>query len=222
MTRTENVYSTGLWRSRGYIPHYDGTTYQFITFRLADALPMRIYSAIWEQSQSIDPELREQFRRSKIEKFLDEGFGACWLENLDCAVIVQQALQFFDGERYDLIEWVIMPNHVHVLIRLHVGWTLDRLVHSWKSFTANEIAKILGTQGRLWQRDYWDRYIRDEAHYNATMFYIRNNPVKAGLVEKQSEFRFSSAFCGEEWPFGPRIFCRLEAVPGSVGDGSRI
>lgn len=84
-----------------------------------------------------------------------------------------------------------MPNHVHVLVKLaHESPSLSSIVHSWKSYTAKQINQQLGRTGPLWMRDYFDRYIRDDAHLHACVEYIRQNPVKAGLVHK-----------AEEWPW---------------------
>jgi REP element-mobilizing transposase RayT len=94
------------------------------------------------------------------------------------AEIVCNALKFFDGQRYDLLAWSVMPNHVHCLVTLAAGQVLHRLVQSWKSFTAHQLGAP-----RVWQRDYFDRLIRDTDHFVNVRHYIRNNPVKAGLAE---------------------------------------
>ena len=84
-----------------------------------------------------------------------------------------------------------MPNHVHVLVEINAEYQLSQIVHSWKSFTAKEANRILGTSGRYWQPDYFDRFIRDDAHYVNAVAYIHQNPVKAKLVTKP-----------EDWPYG--------------------
>lgn len=71
-----------------------------------------------------------------------------------------------------------MPNHVHVLLILKEGWALEDILHSIKSFTANEINKALNTSGKLWQKTYWDRLIRSEKHLEWTRNYIAENPKK--------------------------------------------
>lgn len=126
-------------------------------------------------------------------RLLDEGRGSCVLRDSSNARIVADALNFFDGERYKLLAWVIMPNHVHAIIEQIEGYRLDKIVHSWKSFTAKEINQRLGQDGRFWARDYFDRYIRDEGHYLNAVYYIENNPVKAGLVRLAEEWTYSSA-----------------------------
>jgi REP element-mobilizing transposase RayT len=106
--------------------------------------------------------------------------------------MVQNALLFFDEKRYKLHAWVIMPNHVHVLVHVFDGFPVAGTVQSWKGFSAREANKLLGRQGAFWQRDYYDRYIRDDDHYCDAVEYIHNNPVKAGLVKIREDWEFSS------------------------------
>ena len=175
------------WYSRGYLPHLDTPgLVQSITFRLADSLPNQVIERILAATTDDDLE-----RRRRIEEYLDAGQGACWLRRPDIAHIVEQALLHFDGARYRLLAWVIMPNHVHVLIETKRDYPLAKIVQSWKTFTARESNLLLQRSGRFWERDYFDRYMRDEAHLQAVIAYIENNPVSAGLVAK-----------AEEWPFG--------------------
>ena len=106
---------------------------------------------------------------------------------------MQNALLHFDGDRYRLLEWCVMPNHVHILVYCPEGSRLGDLVKTWKIFSAREINRLLGIQGSLWAKDYHDRYIRDENHLANARAYIRNNPVKAGLCEKPEDWPWSSA-----------------------------
>jgi REP element-mobilizing transposase RayT len=125
---------------------------------------------------------------------LDEGLGAAWLRNPAVAEIVLNALLFFNNQRYTLHAWVIMPNHIHVLFTPTAGWTLTKILHSWKSFSAREANKVLDRTGEFWQPEYFDRAIRDERGFIAAVEYIEFNPVKAGLCANPQEWRFSSAF----------------------------
>jgi putative transposase len=95
--------------------------------------------------------------------------------------VVGEALAFFESERSVQHAWVVMPNHVHCLFTVLGAWKLDQLLHSWKSFTVNKINALLRRTGILWQRDYFDRMIRDGGHFMNCIRYIRNNPTKAGL-----------------------------------------
>ena len=95
-----------------------------------------------------------------------------------------------------LLEWCVMPNHVHVIARMLEGHPLDRIVKSWKSVTARRINSLLGSSGALWQREYHDRYIRDQDHLIAARNYVRFNPVKAGWCSRPEDWRWGSAGYG--------------------------
>ena len=176
------------WYSRGYLPHFDAPgLIQGVTLRLWDSLPAEIVEQLEKDS------LEDSAKRTRVEEYLNVGYGACYLGDPRIARLVENALLHFDGQRYRLIAWVIMPNHVHVLLEIFAGYPLDTVVHSWKSYTANEANKLLQRQGRFWFREYFDRYIRDEQHFANAVRYIHDNPVKAGLVEKAENWAFSSA-----------------------------
>src|SRR3954471_12785355 len=162
------------WHSRGYLPHFDSQDLiQFVTYRLADSLPLEALDRI--QSSDRPESLRDEL--------LDRGSGACWLRLPQIAQIIEQSFLAFDGDRYRLHAWTIMPNHVHLLFSVLARSTLSDIVASWKKFTARQSNQLLGRSGPFWQADYWDRFVRNEAHFNATVDYIDNNPVKAGLVK---------------------------------------
>ncbi len=108
-------------------------------------------------------------------------------------------LRHFDAERYRLLAWCVMPNHVHTLVEMMVGFPLEDVVHSWKSYTAHEINRILGRRGRVWQPEGFDRYIRDEKHFNRVIGYIEDNPVSAGLVRSAEDWPWSSTRFPGEW-----------------------
>jgi len=115
---------------------------------------------------------------------IDGGLGICALRDPAIAAMVESALIYFDGERYRLNAWVIMPKHVRVLIEQIGGFPLGDAVHAWKSFTAKQANRPLGRTGAFWAPDYFDRYIRDQRHFNAAVYYIHQNPVKAGLIAR--------------------------------------
>ena len=177
------------WHSRGYLPHCDKPgLIQFVTFRLDDAMPAERRRE-WEPLLTIEDE-RE--RHTKLEAYLDRGYGQCHLRGPEAALLVEQTLLFWDAQPYRLCAWVVMPNHVHVLFEV---WTvpLGEAVRSWKKFTALRINRLLGRAGRLWQEDYWDRYMRDEAHFNRARRYVESNPVKAGLCAAAADWPWNSA-----------------------------
>jgi len=86
-----------------------------------------------------------------------------------------------------------MPNHVHVGLEAANGYRLGAILHSWKSFTANKVNALLGRTGAFWHDDYFDRYMRDEDHLIRTVRYVEQNPVKAGLVDTDSDWNWSSS-----------------------------
>jgi putative transposase len=86
-----------------------------------------------------------------------------------------------------------MPSHVHVLVTLLGAWRLEVVVRVWKAYTACMANRILKRRGSFWSRDYFDRLIRDERHFNETVWYIHENPVRAGLCDTAEAYRWSSA-----------------------------
>ena len=175
------------WYSRGYLPHFDAPgLIQGITFRLWDSLPANVVQILAEEADNAA-------KRTRVEEYLNAGYGACYLADSRIAHLMEGTLQFFDGKRYRLIAWVVMPNHVHVLVEIFEGWPLDKILHSWKSYSATEANKILQREGKFWFREYFDRYIRDERHFANAVQYIHQNPVRAGLVECAEEWLYSSA-----------------------------
>jgi putative transposase len=172
------------WHSRGYLPHFDSAeTVQFVTFRLADSLPRAVAEALAKLSDNL----------AETDQNLDGGLGSCWLKEPPIAQLVEDAIMHFDGERYHLLAWCVMPNHVHVVVESADGHSLGAVVRSRKSFTANRANKTLGRSGSFWHRDYFDRFIRDEGHLSRTIEYVENNPVKAGLVASATDWQWSSA-----------------------------
>jgi tRNA threonylcarbamoyl adenosine modification protein (Sua5/YciO/YrdC/YwlC family) len=179
-----------------YLPHWSqtGATYA-VTFRLVDALPNKVV-ADWElerrnivltaQQQKRDLTDSEQARLAKlfsekIEHYLDAGHGKCWLRDDRVATVVRNALTHFQSERYELHAWCIMPNHVHAVVRPKEGHTLSEILHSWKSFTAKEANRLLNRPDPFWQRESYDRLIRNESELRKEIRYVMENPEKAGL-----------------------------------------
>jgi REP element-mobilizing transposase RayT len=177
------------WHERGYLPHRDepGLT-QFVTFRLVDSLPESLRTE-WEHLWKIEDDQR---RRAELEAYLDRGRGECHLRNPEIARLVEDAVRFFHGARYDLRAWVVMPNHVHVLFKVEAV-PMATLLESWKKHTAQKANRLLGRRGNLWELDYWDTYMRDVEHERNTVRYIESNPAKAKLVLDPKEWPWSSA-----------------------------
>ena len=175
------------------LPHWqqEGAVY-FITFRLADAVPHRLRTE-WESereswlrvhpqpwSAEVERAYHERFTGA-IERWLDAGHGSCILRRRGCAEIVVEALLYFDGQRAVMISSVVMPNHVHALFVQNTEWPLEKVLRSWKSFTSRKINSLLDLNGSVWQRDYFDRLVRDQKHFANCVRYIRRNPKRANL-----------------------------------------
>lgn len=183
---------------RKILPHINNINLiQSITFRLADSLPRQILENFESELSHIAQKERKIKLRQKIEDYLDSGYGCCALKHPKMADIMQETLLKHDNEKYNLIAWCIMPNHVHVLIKPKID--LSKIVQSWKSYTGRFAIKHnaelgLGVPNQsFWMKNYWDRYVRDEKHYYAIIDYIHFNPVKAGLCENPDQWKYSSA-----------------------------
>ncbi|HWN07764.1 MAG TPA: transposase [Pyrinomonadaceae bacterium] len=199
MTLFEDPHQKALhaagWHSRGYLPHFDGTAVpQFVTIHLADSIPRKVISRWKHELRSLQYEQERALLQRRIEKYLDQGYGEALLRNMSVAKMVQDALLRFDGERYRLFAWVVMPNHVHSLLSRFENYELKDILHSLKSYTAHEANKLLHRTGQFWIEDYFDRYMRSQKHFCKTVKYIEDNPVKARLCEKPSDWSFSSAW----------------------------
>ncbi|GEP45480.1 transposase [Brevifollis gellanilyticus] len=184
--------------TRNHLPHWQqtGATY-FITFRMVDSLPTEMLQELetarlrWLASRSspLGPEEEAEYHRlfsARIDQWLDNGHGSCVLSQPDLRDSVADALSYFDQQRYELLSYVIMPNHVHGLLMLHPDWALEKVLFTLKRRTAGLINERLGQQGQFWQHDYFDRLIRDGDHLRNVIRYIRRNPAKAFL--KPGEF----------------------------------
>ena len=177
------------------LPHWQqkGAVY-FVTFRLADSVPQHLRKQ-WELDREAwlrfhpppwDAEIERAYQKrfsGAIERWLDAGHGSCVLRRNDCAAVVAEALRHFDGDRVSQIAWVVMPNHVHAVFVLNPAWSLEKIILSWKGFTARKINPLLRRKGRFWQRDYFDRPVRNAKHLANCVRYIRRNPQKQRLCE---------------------------------------
>ena len=187
--------------TRRNLPHgrQEGRTY-VVTFRLYDSLPQEKLSALrkerdlWLDShpEPWSPEQRQEYRElfsEKIQQWLDAGHGSCILRDPTLAQIVASALKHFEGQRYDLVAWVVMPNHVHALLTPRPGFDLGKTLHSWKSFSALEINKPIGRSGDVWQHETYDHIVRGPDSLWHFAKYIVDNPSQAGVQVDQVESR---------------------------------
>jgi len=194
----KDVESQREWFSRGYLPHRNRPhLIQSVTFRLADSLPLENLEKLKQELTRLPVGKRELEARKRMEAWLDAGMGCCALRHPEIAQWVQNSLLFFHLRKYYLHAWCIMPNHVHILVEPIAE--LSRIIQGWKSFTARWILRQntrlglrIPEENRLWMRDYWDRYIRDPGHYQKTVEYIHQNPVKAGLCLSPMGWPWSS------------------------------
>lgn len=182
------------------LPHWEvqGAVY-FVTFRLADSLPKKALQELnWAHKDILatasqmcrKPSASErkklvQMRSRRMERTLDVGAGECFLRSPAIARVVSNVLMEFDGARYRLFAWCVMPNHVHVLFQTLGNAHLASILHSWKSYSAKAANQILGRTGEFWQREYYDHLIRDARQFDRAMRYIVENPGRAGLNDWQ-------------------------------------
>ncbi len=184
--------------SRGYLPHLDGHISQLLTIRLIDSFP-REKLVEWEKELKHMESTKALIgRRQRIEDYLDKGLGDRWLSIPSIASVIQNALLYFDSKRYTLHRWVVMPNHVHVLITPNSGESLAAIVHSWKSFTAKKANAIIERTGPFWQREYFDRAIRNCDHFEDAVNYVDFNPVRAGLCASPADWMYSTAHIDQD------------------------
>lgn len=170
------------------LPHWDQQyKLQYITFRLADSLP---------QSKLNELKLiKEQFERSNPKpwtddtthqyyqligpaehKLLDNGYGSCILKDKGIRDILSSSILFFDKVKYEVWAFVIMPNHVHMLIRPLDNTTIANCMHSIKSYSAKMINKRLNRTGKIWFKENFDRIVRSHDHLRHCLNYIIDNP----------------------------------------------
>jgi putative transposase len=180
------------------LPHWrqEGATY-FVTFRQADSLPQEKLQELktlrqeWEEHHPL-PRTDAQWQQltyeimHRLEHWLDQGMGSCRLQGAAAAKFVVDAMRKFGGKRYELGSYVVMPNHVHGIVRPLVSdpYPLEQLLKIWKGHSALQIYKHFGLTGSFWQEETFDRIIREEEHLYKAIQYIGNNPAKAGLSQR--------------------------------------
>jgi REP element-mobilizing transposase RayT len=184
-------------RSRGRLPHWEKDSgLYFVTFHLADSLPRealekmverrRVLNAAKRSGANLLPcqqELIAQYSPKKIDEYFDRGIGTCSLRDPRIGELTANALCLWDGKRYRLVAWCVMPNHVHAVFCLLPGYELAAVVKSWKSYTAKMANRILERSGAFWQREYYDRLIRSENEFERAVGYVASNPERAGLKD---------------------------------------
>ena len=186
----------------GSLPHWyrQGATYA-VTFRLADSFPESVLQSYRREKEDLKHRIAKaeedgqtamakelhirlgELYRKRIETVLDQGNGEAWMRKPEIAAIVRDALLHFDGERYDLGAWCVMPNHVHVILSPRGEHSLSDILHSIKRHSAREANKALGRDGEFWQKESYDHTIRDAEDYWNQLDYVMRNPKAAGLED---------------------------------------
>ncbi len=177
------------------------------TFRLIDSIPAEVllrwdrqkhewldirnlrHGVHWSQAiqyltDNQRQEFNEEFDRCR-EDFLDTCHGSCILQRPELGKIVAESLLHFDGERYRMGDFVIMPNHVHFLAAFATPEAMEQQYDSWLHFTATQINRITGVRGHLWQQEPFDHLVRSVEQYEYYRQYIADNPTKAKLSPGQ-------------------------------------
>jgi REP element-mobilizing transposase RayT len=163
-----------------------------VTFRLADAIlpvPAR-KNAPHRRPDAFDPELIAGPYEPRLT------LGSCALKDPKIAIVVQDALRFFDSQRYLLAAWCIMPNHVHVVFSPLPPHSVSEILKSWKGFTARRANQLLNRNGPFWGVESFDHLIRSPEYFEQFVSYVHNNPVKAGLCRTPEDWPYSSYCAG--------------------------
>ncbi len=175
--------------SAGSLPHWEqsGKTV-FVTFRLADSIPQSKLSQ-WRDEESEwlkfhpspwSPKTEKEYNEAfghRMQEWLDKGMGLCLMKDQGIRELVQNALLHFNSIRYTLYAFTVMPNHVHVCFMPKPGFHAADIIQTWKSYSARMINRSLQRTGIVWQREYFDRYVRNPQHFERVIRYIvRNNP----------------------------------------------
>lgn len=187
-------------RSRGYLPHFKvpSGTY-FVTFRLCDSLPKSVLLR-FQQELALQKKLKPRDEvflvheyQTKIERYLDQSYGACWLRDPKIAGIVLSALRKYNTDWYELHVYTVMPNHVHVLFSSKDIQSLDEILQNWKGASGFYANKALNRTGHFWQREYCDKWIRSRRQFEFYVRYIFRNPVKAGFCKEVHEWPWTGS-----------------------------
>ena len=137
---------------------------------------MAVHPEPW--SVDVEKEYHERFS-VRMDRWMDEGHGECLLRNPEAAEIVEEALTNLKNCKH--YAWVIMPNHVHAVFSLLGECRLEMALQRLKGASSRRLNLFFGREGAFWQKDYFDRMVRDEKHFANIIGYIRRNPAKARL-----------------------------------------
>jgi REP element-mobilizing transposase RayT len=183
---------------RGRLPHWevDGGIY-FVTFLLADSVPTAVIDRYREECEDVVERMeaspieeRWRFARelvrlycSRIDRCLDTSLGASWFCKQEFASLMASVLRFHDRQRYDLFAWVVMPNHVHLVLRPLGESNLSQIMHTIKGYSAHELNEMAGRRGTFWQKEYFDHLVRSSLDLEKLCRYVIDNPRRASLQD---------------------------------------
>lgn len=192
-------------RWRGELPHLykEGGSY-FVTFRLWDAVvprterePVTGTAGGTPAPQGCGagvPPARHRFQEAiAVSSEAPLRLGSCFMARPEIATLVENALRHFDGQRYLLAAWCVLPNHVHAAFTPLASQSPSTILHSWKSFTAHQANRLLKRYGPFWERESFDHLIRSLEDFERFIRYIEENPVTAGLCQAPEDWPWSSA-----------------------------
>ncbi len=195
---------------RRNLPHFQpaGATL-FVTWRLAGSLPQEVVARLQQETDFVrtqldktdndtlrTQELYAEYRRAfgRFDQELDRAeVGPAWLKNEELARLMVDSLHHRDGKEYHLLAYCIMPNHIHVVFAPWIDEhgepvALERIMHSYKRYTAQQANRILQREGEFWQHESYDHVVRNTDELARIVAYVANNPVKAGLVQRRDEW----------------------------------
>ncbi|MFO0789771.1 MAG: transposase [Pirellulales bacterium] len=193
---------TVVWKR---LPHWaQAGTLCFITWRTADSLPVDVRRRLADERAKVLSDVglnvagdwRRELTKLPVQERdsvqwklfaawdgeLDRAAGECVLKRPELSLIVANSLLHFDGQRHELTDFVVMPNHVHLLVAFHEEEMLAKQCASWKRFTSRDIHQALARHGEFWQVDQFDHLVRSEEEFLHYRQYIADNPIKAGLA----------------------------------------
>ena len=204
--------SADLSQSQRNLPHWDQSgAVTFVTARLNDSMPHAVIER-WHDEQvqwlrdngyphpdgqtfledrSVPSVVRQRFRKFRGRRWmaeLDQCHGGCCLRRPELADEVAATFHHFDGERYDLDRFIVMPNHFHVLVQMRRPWSLTKQLTSWNHYSAARINRRLGRTGTLWRAEAFDHVVRSESQFDHLRRYIRENPIKGRVPDGQFLF----------------------------------
>ena len=180
-------------KHKNHLPHWQQPDcWQFVTWSLGDAISLsarqklNFEKDIWLKThpKPWTPEIEKDYYESfegRVQKWLDAGIGSCLLRNRNIRLQLENNLKYGNGTQYILDAFVVMPNHVHMVLMPINDHHLADIMQGIKSSSSHQINHAHQRKGKLWMEDYWDRMIRDTTHHMRVRRYIKRNPEKAKL-----------------------------------------